>query len=125
MEFLSATLTTGVLFTLFQVKDVKKGKWVSFSSQPRMKIFELITSNFKWFKDQFFKVLASEHKFLFFLDEKDHTRFPLYWNRYPKRVLNVDTIASSHMTKWSLFLRRALVQQEEGSLLNRFIEMGY
>ena len=32
MEYPNATLTTGVLFSLFQVKDVKKEKWISFGS---------------------------------------------------------------------------------------------
>ena len=37
MKFLDSPLTTGVLFSLFPVKDVEKGKWVSLSSQPGRK----------------------------------------------------------------------------------------
>ena len=90
MQLLGATLTTGVLFSLFQVKEVEKGKWISLTSQSRKKVFKLFTFNFKRFRDQLFKALASEHEFPFFLDEKGHAKFSLYWNRFPNRVLSVD-----------------------------------
>ena len=91
MEFLGAISSIGILFSLFQVKDVEKEKYVSLSGQPRRKIFDLFTSNFKHFKDQFFKVRASEYEYRFFLDEKGHAKFLLYWNRFPKKVLRVDS----------------------------------
>ena len=77
MAFSHSPPTTGVLFSLFQVKDVKKAKWASLSSQPKKEIFELFTSNFKWFKGQFFKVLASEHEFPFFSTKKARLGSPL------------------------------------------------
>ena len=90
MNFLDSSSTIGVLFSLFYVKDIENGKWISFGSQLRKKVFEHLTSNFKHFKDQFFKVLASKNEFPFFLDEKDYAKFPLYWNRIPKRVLSIN-----------------------------------
>ena len=51
MEFLGTVPSIGVLFSLFHVKDVEKGKWISLSGQPRRKIFDLFTSNFKHFND--------------------------------------------------------------------------
>ena len=78
MEFFDAVSSIVVLFSLFQVKDVAKGKWVSLSGQPRRKIFDLFTSNFKSFKDQFFKVKASSHEYPFFLDGKGHAKFSLF-----------------------------------------------
>ena len=90
MAFLDAPSTTGVLFSLFQVKDVEKGKWASLSSEPRKRTFEFFTSNVKQFKDQFFKVLAAEHGFPFFSDKKGHAKFPLFWNRFPKSVLSIE-----------------------------------
>ena len=47
MAFSDSPPTIGVRFSLLQVKDVEKGKWVSLSSQPRKRTFELFTSNFK------------------------------------------------------------------------------
>ena len=90
MQLLGATPTIEVLFSLFQVRNVEKGKQASFSNQPMKKMFELFTSNFKQFKDHFFKALAFEHEFPFFLDERGCAKFPLYWNKFPKRVLSVD-----------------------------------
>ena len=78
MEFLGLASSIGILFSLFQVKGIERGKLISLSDQPRRKVFDLFTSNFKYFKDQFFKVRASEYEYPFFLDEKGHIRFPLY-----------------------------------------------
>ena len=78
MEFLGAVPRIGILFLLFQVKDVEKGKWDSLSGPPRRKIFNIFTSNFKHFKDQFFRIRASEYEYPFFLDEKGHAKFSLY-----------------------------------------------
>ena len=52
--------------------------------------FFFFTSNFKHFKEQFFKVRVSKHEYLYFLDEKGHAKFLLYRNRFPKRVLSID-----------------------------------
>ena len=95
MEFLGAIPSIGILFSLFQVKDAEKGKWVSLNSQPRRKIFDLFTSNFKHFKDQFFGVRDSEHEYPFFLDEKGHAKFHLYWNTFQKRALSMNSHSSS------------------------------
>ena len=61
-------------------------KWVA-----QEKGFDLFTSNFKHFKDQFFRVRASEYKYPFFLYEKVHTKIPLHWNRLPKSVFSIDS----------------------------------
>ena len=76
MEFLGVVIR--ILFSFFQVKDIKKGKWISLSGQPRRKVFYFFTSNFKHFKDQFFRVRAFEYEYLFCLDEKGHNKFPFY-----------------------------------------------
>ena len=91
MEFIGVVPNIGILFSLFQVKDVDKGKGVSLSGQPRRKVFYFFTSNFKHFNYQFFRVRASKYEYPFFLDEKGHTKFPLYWNRCQKRVLSIDS----------------------------------
>ena len=49
--YLGTVLTTRVLFSLFQVTDVERDKWISLSGQPRKKIFEIFNSNFKRFKE--------------------------------------------------------------------------
>ena len=76
---------------MFQFKDIEKRKWVSMSSRPRRKFFDLFTSNFKHFKELFFKVRAFEHEYPFFLDEKGYAKFSLYWNRFLKRVPSIDS----------------------------------
>ena len=56
MDSLGAILSIGILFSLFQVKDIEKGKSISLSNQSRRKISDFFTSNFKHFKDQFFRI---------------------------------------------------------------------
>ena len=99
MQLLGATLTIEVLFSLFQVRNVEKGKQVSFSSQPMKKMFELFTSNFKQFKDHFFKALAFEHEFPFFLDERVVQSSPSIGTSFQRGSLVLITTVSPPMTK--------------------------
>ena len=99
MEFLGTIPSIRILSSLFQVKNVKKGKWISLGGQPRRKFFNLFTSNFKHFKDQFFRVRVSEYEYPFFLDGKSRAKFPLYWNRFLKRLLSIDSYNLSQYEK--------------------------
>jgi hypothetical protein len=80
----------GVFFHFYYVKSLTPGKPVSISSQPNMGLFTLYASNFKNYKNTFFRVRCGPRlRHLMFDSEGGHL-FPFYWTQNPRLIKGVD-----------------------------------
>ena len=71
----------GVFFSHFKWKRAGKGGWLSLNNIRGKGWLKLFDNSYKHFKSSFFKVSSTEDKFPFFLNDKVHPRFPLFWQR--------------------------------------------
>ncbi|MCH83918.1 hypothetical protein A2U01_0004747, partial [Trifolium medium] len=78
--------SVAVFFSFYQIKNVKPNALVSISSQPNRGLFSLFASNFKNFKDSFFRVRCGENFSDLMYDELDEPLFPFYWTAKPRLI---------------------------------------
>ncbi|PNX59991.1 hypothetical protein L195_g051700, partial [Trifolium pratense] len=76
----------GVFFSFYQIKNLKPQSLVSLSSQPNHRLLSLYASNFKNFKDSFFRVRCDEKFPDLMYDEVEDPLFPFYWTDNPRLI---------------------------------------
>jgi hypothetical protein len=89
----------GVFFYFYQIKSLFPGKQVSISSQPNRGLFSLYASNFKNYKDTFFRVSCGPRLPDLMYDAGGSPLFPFYWTHDPRLVKGVD---ESFLTPYEL-----------------------
>jgi hypothetical protein len=80
----------GVFFHFYYIKSLFPGKQVSISSQPNRGLFSLYASNFKNYKDTFFRVSCGPCLPDLMYDAGGKPLFPFYWTPNPRLVKGVD-----------------------------------
>jgi hypothetical protein len=80
----------GVFFHFYQIKSLFPGKQVSISSQPNRGLFSLYASNFKNYKDTFFRVSCGPCLPDLMYNAGGSPLFPFYWTLDPRLVKGVD-----------------------------------
>jgi hypothetical protein len=80
----------GVFFHFYYIKSLLVGKLVSLSSQPNRGLFTLYASNFKNFRNTFFRVRCGPQLPDLMFDKDEVSLFPFYWTQNPCIIKGVD-----------------------------------
>ncbi|XP_052195612.1 uncharacterized protein LOC127803436 [Diospyros lotus] len=89
-SFLSLEPGLGVFFYHFQWKGAGKGSWLSLNKLRGKGWLKLYDSLYKHFKSDFFKVASTEKEFPFFLETNRHPKCPLFRQREPTILSNIE-----------------------------------
>ncbi|MCH80669.1 hypothetical protein A2U01_0001441 [Trifolium medium] len=76
----------GVFFSFYHIKNLKPQALVSLSSQPNRRLLSLYASNFKNFKNSFFRVRCGDQFPDLMYDEVEDPLFPFYWTNNPRLI---------------------------------------
>jgi hypothetical protein len=80
----------GVFFHFYYIKNLSVGKLVSLSSQPNRGLFTVYASNFKNFRNTFFRVRCGPQLPDLMFDKDEVPLFPFYWTQNPCIIKGVD-----------------------------------
>ncbi|MCI39922.1 hypothetical protein A2U01_0061154, partial [Trifolium medium] len=80
----------GVFFYFYQVKGLEPHKWVSISAQANRGLYVPFASNFKNFKDGYFRVHHGVGADELMFDSNGEPLFPFYWTSQPVALKGTD-----------------------------------
>jgi hypothetical protein len=122
--------SVAVFFSFYQVKSFLPHNVVSLSAQPNRGLFQLYSSNYKYYKDTFVRVRGAEHCPSVMYDDSGAPLFPFYWTDNPRLIKGAvyerlseferDTVA--YLESMSQMHPRELLDAERApAVLNKYL----
>ncbi|KAK2415666.1 hypothetical protein QL285_038128 [Trifolium repens] len=78
--------SVAVFFSFYQVKNFLPQNVVPLSAQPNRGLFQLYSSNYKYYKDTFVRVRGAEHCPSVMYDDGGASLFPFHWTDNPRLI---------------------------------------
>lgn len=89
-ESLNIDPTLGIFFAFFELNGADKGSFVSLNGASSKSFLRASTSNYKYFKDRFFRVRCGSRCPGVLYGQGGNRRFPFYWTDIPVPVFGFD-----------------------------------
>ncbi|WJX66031.1 hypothetical protein P8452_50626 [Trifolium repens] len=123
--------SVAVFFSFYQVKSFLPHNVVPLSAQPNRGLFQLYSSNYRYYKDTFVRVRGAEHCPSVMYDDSGAPLFPFYWTDNPRLIKGAvyerlseferDTVAylesMNQMHPWEL-----LDAERAPAVLNKYLQ---